>query len=366
MREMLTTLFPLAGNNPEPEQPEPAIMSMETYNQTLREHHLAPLWEALAGLVPDRPEPTAIAHHWDFNHLRQALLEAGSLISVEQAERRVLVLENPALPAGSSRITDTLYAGVQIVLPGEVAPPHRHTPAALRFILEASGGHTSVNGERTTMHPGDFVITPSWAWHSHGNLSQDPVIWLDGLDAPLMHFLKAGFRESYPAGENYVVTRPEGDSLARYGMGLVPITPVHHSPSSPIFSYPYERTRQALEDLSRHDEIDPHHGICLRYVNPLNGDWAIPTIGAEMRLLPAGFRTRPYRSNASAVFVCVEGELEIRMADESTHLLKAKDICAIPAWVEYRLSGGSSSAVAFSFSDRPVLEKLGVWREALG
>jgi hypothetical protein len=78
----------------------------------------------------------------------------GTLITAREAERRVLVLENPGL-RGASSITRTLYAGLQLILPGEVAPSHRHTQSALRFVLEGKGAYTAVDGERASMHPGD-------------------------------------------------------------------------------------------------------------------------------------------------------------------------------------------------------------------
>ncbi len=107
----------------------------------------------------------------------------------------MLILENPAL-RGQSAITQSLYAGLQLILPGEVAPSHRHTQSALRFIVEGSGAYTAVDGERTTMRPGDFIITPSWTWHDHGHDGTGPVIWLDGLDIPMIRFFDAGFAEN--------------------------------------------------------------------------------------------------------------------------------------------------------------------------
>ena len=95
-------------------------------------------------------------------------MESGSLITAKEAVRRVLILENPAMP-GSACITPSLYAGLQLILPGEVAPSHRHTQSALRFIVEGEGAYTAVDGERTIMREGDFVITPTWTWHDHGN-----------------------------------------------------------------------------------------------------------------------------------------------------------------------------------------------------
>ena len=107
----------------------------------------------------------------------------------------MLILENPAL-RGQSAVTQSLYAGLQLILPGEVAPSHRHTQSALRFIVEGSGAYTAVDGERTTMRPGDFIITPSWTWHDHGTRPDGPVVWLDGLDIPMIRFFDAGFAEN--------------------------------------------------------------------------------------------------------------------------------------------------------------------------
>src|SRR5437667_12280799 len=124
------------------------------------------------------------------------LIEAGSLITAKEAERRVLILQNPALREHSPpRITHSLFAGLQLILPGEIAPSHRHTQSALRFIIEGEGAYTAVDGERTTMRPGDFVITPSWSWHDHGNETKEPMVWLDGLDIPIVRLLDASFAE---------------------------------------------------------------------------------------------------------------------------------------------------------------------------
>lgn len=343
-----------AITNIEPTQAE----ERTRYYATLADEHLGPLWESLKGLVPSEPRPRAVAHQWKYADVRQRLIAAGELISAEEAERRVLVLQNPGLP-GASQITDTIYAGLQLILPGEVAPAHRHTQSALRFVIEGEGAFTAVDGERTSMHPGDFIITPAWTWHDHGSEGSGPVVWMDGLDVPLVRFLGAGFREEYNDNAQSI-TRPEGDADARYGLGLLPVD-MKPQPTSPIFNYPYSRTREALHRVAQTGEPDPHFGFALRYVNPTNGDWAIPTIAAGMRLLPAGTTTRGYRSSDGAVLVLVEGRLRARVGDAAFDLAP-KDIIALPGWTNYRFEA-SEDAVFFVFSDRPVHEKLGLWRE---
>jgi gentisate 1,2-dioxygenase len=257
----------------------------------------------------------------------------------------------------------SLFAGLQLIMPGEIARSHRHTAAALRFIVEGEGAYTAVDGEKTIMSEGDFVITPSWTWHDHGNESDGPMVWLDGLDMPLVNFLNAGFMEPYPE-ETQPVARPSGDSLARYGQGLMPDGYEHKGISSPIFNYPYERTRAALETLRRSDEWDASHGLKLRYVNPVNGDYAMPTIGCFMQLLPKGFTGTPYRSTDGTIFACVEGRGRTHVNGQSLEW-GPRDIFVLPSWHSYSHEP-SEDAVLFSFSDRPVQEKLGLWREQRG
>src|SRR6266498_6871 len=210
---------------------------------------MAPLWESMHQLVPPQPAPKYQAAHWDYDKVRPYLMESGSLITAKEAVRRVLILENPAMQ-GSACITPSLYAGLQLILPGEVAPSHRHTQSALRFVVEGEGAYTAVDGERTTMHPGDFIITPSWTFHDHGNPGDAPVVWLDGLDIPMVAFFDTGFAERHP-DESQPVTKPEGDSLARFGANLLPLEYEAESLTTPIFSYPYVRTRDALENIRR-------------------------------------------------------------------------------------------------------------------
>ena len=328
------------------------------YYRKLRSENLGPLWESLKGLVPSEPSPRAIPCCWHYETVRPRLIEAGALITAEEAERRVLVLQNPGLD-GLSQITDTLYAGLQLILPGEIAPAHRHSQSALRFVIEGQGAYTAVDGERTTMRPGDFIITPAWTWHDHGSAAEGPVVWMDGLDVPLVGFLRTGFREEH-SEQAQMVTRLEGTAAAKYGAGLLPINQ-RTTHTSPIFNYPYERTREALHVLSRNSDPDPHGGFALRYVNPTNGDWAIPTIAASMRLLPAGFRTQPYRSTDGVVMVLVEGRVKATVADQ-TFTLSPRSTLAVPAWQHHTLEA-SEDAVLFVYSDRPVHEKLGLWRE---
>jgi gentisate 1,2-dioxygenase len=334
----------------------------QAFYDEIAPRNLAPLWEVLRGLVTPQPVTPCVPAIWRYDEIRPHLMRSGSLITAQEAERRVLILRNPGLN-GQAAITHTLFAGLQLIMPGEVARAHRHTQSALRFIVEGEGAFTAVDGERTYMHPGDFIITPSWTWHDHGNETDHPVVWLDGLDIPLVTLLDASFMEPGNA-EQQMVTRPPGDSLARYGSGLLPVDWKPQTRTSPVFSYPYDRTREALEGMRRSDEWDPCHGLKLRYVNPASGEHAMPTIGTFMQLLPKGFATAPYRSTDGTVYVCVEGRGETTVGDQIL-AWGPRDVLVVPSWARHSHRALEES-VLFSFSDRPVQEKLGLWREDRG
>jgi gentisate 1,2-dioxygenase len=321
--------------------------------------HLAPLWTRLKSLVPAEPTPVGVAHRWAYAEVRPYVLESAQQISAKEAERRVLILENPGLP-GSSQITQSLYAGLQLIMPGEVAPAHRHTQSALRFIVEGHGAYTAVDGEKTLMEPGDFVITPGWTWHHHGHDGQGPMVWLDGLDIPMTHFFGSTFREDHH-DEVAAVTRPMGDALARYGSGLLPVGHQHRSLNSPVFNYPYARTRDALQQLAHAGAPDAHHGHLMRYINPVDGGWAMPTMATMIRWLPGGFDGLPYRSSDSMVFIVVEGRGELRLGEQRLPLTP-HDVVVVPGWLRYSVHA-SDDLVLFSYSDRVAQEKLGFWRE---
>ena len=320
---------------------------------------LAPLWEVLGALVPRTPAARIVPAHWRYAEIRDYVMEAGRLITAQEAERRVLILENPGTP-GESCITGTLYAGLQLILPGEVAPAHRHTQTALRLVLDGEGAYTAVDGERTTMHRGDFIITPPWTWHDHGNLGAEPVVWLDGLDIPTVRFFDGGFAEKSET-EYQTELRAEGDALARFGNNMVPVDfqPAKTDPTQ-LFSYPFARTRDSLLAISG-GPSDPHFGFKLRYVNPATGGPPMNTIGAFAQRLPAGFETKPYRSTDATVYVCLEGEGFAQVGDQS-YLFTENDVIVVPSWHTLRLHA-KTDAILFSFSDQPSQQALGLWRQ---
>jgi gentisate 1,2-dioxygenase len=210
------------------------------------------------------------------------------------------------------------------------------------------------------MRRGDFIITPAWTWHDHGNLSDQPVVWLDGLDIPTVRFFDAGFAE-HGAADTQPTTRPEGDALARYGNNMLPVD-FHQTPAQPtkVFVYPFSKTRASLMGIAR-GAIDAHFGHKLRYVNPATGASPMPTIGAFAQYLPAGFATKDYRATDSTVYVCLEGSGSAQIGDVHVEF-NLNDVFVVPSWHVLRLKAGSD-CILFSFSDRPMQQVLGLWRE---
>jgi len=335
-----------AATNPKREQLSSEIAAL----------NMKPLWERTMRLAPGTAAVPAI---WRWQQVQPHLMRSAEVITTQEAERRVLMLENPALK-GSTFATTTLYAGLQIILPGEIARTHRHAPNALRMIVEGVGAYTAVDGERVTMRPGDFVTTPNWAWHDHGNLGSEPVVWLDGLDTAFANLFGAHFREDYPQ-ESQPVSRAEGDAVARYGANLLPVDYRPQGRASPLLSYPYERTREALERLAKAGEPHVAHGYKLRYSNPATGGHAFPTMAVFMQWLPRGHAGRSYRSTDGAVFCVVEGRGSVGIGDARWDFAP-HDVFVVPSWAFYQLKA-ETDCVLFSYTDRAAQEALGFWRE---
>ena len=331
----------------------------QEFYQRIDQQNMTPLWEVLGALVPKAPTSPLQAALWRYADVRAHVMEAGRLITAAEAERRVLILENPAL-RGNSSITQSLYAGLQLIMPGEVAPAHRHAQSALRLVLDGEGAYTAVDGERTTMRRGDFIITPAWAWHDHGNLGNEPVVWLDGLDIPTVRFFDAGFAE-HGALATQETARPEGDALARYGNNMLPVD-FQQTASQPtkVFVYPFSKTRESLMGIAR-GAIDAHFGYKLRYVNPATGASPMPTIGAFAQYLPADFETKFCRATDSTIYVCLEGAGSAEIGGVTVDF-SLNDVFVVPSWHLLRLRA-ASDCVLFSFSDRPMQQVLGLWRE---
>lgn len=333
------------------------------YYDRLARQQLAPLWVFFHDWFSEIPRVHSKPHVWSYRQLRDLILDSADIIDPQEAERRVLVLENPGL-AGRRLATESLYAGLQVIMPGEVAPCHRHTPAALRFVVEGAGAYTTVNGEKAHMEPGDFIVTPPWTWHEHGHEGDGPTVWLDVLDVAMIHLFNASFTERGP-GKTFEGTAASLDSLYRHGMNMRPADYVRGNEASPVFNYPYSRSREVLERLKGHSEWDPCHALKMEYIDPTTGGPAIPTISTYLQLLPKGFAAEPYRTTAGTIYCVVEGTGEVHLhdGDKATTLEYAPwDIFVVPSWTSYAIVP-SSETTLFSASDQAAQQKLGMWRE---
>ncbi len=324
----------------------------------LANRHYSPLWQLMGGFGPE-PKTNLVPHLWRWQEARELLMRAGEVVPLEDALRRALGFRNPgSRPDQRTGATDSLWAALQLVLPGEFAPPHRHTPNAMRFIIEGSGAYTVVNGQRVAMEVGDFLLTPSWYWHEHGNEGDGPMIWLDGLDSPLISRLNQYVLEEddegrqdvdppYPAAYvNGLVDKPYGDPPA-VGQPLV---------------YKLADTLETLEFL-RDGVGDPYDDIIVEYKNPATHGPVLSTISAHLQLVRPGVSTASHQHTHSTVYHVVRGSGYSIIDGERVDWAKG-DTIGIPLWYSHSHHNPTGEdAILFSYTDRPAIAKLGLWRE---
>lgn len=330
----------------------------QDYRDALTARNLVPLWPSLrAVLPPEVPTRRTQATHWPYASLRPLLLQAGELTPIEKAERRVLVLANPGHGLEKMQASPAMYLGMQLLLPGEVAPAHRHTPNAIRMIVEGEGAYTTVGGEKCPMRRGDLILTPTGLWHEHGHEGRAPVVWLDVLDLPLVYYTETSYHLEGPS--QAVVPGAGARAYARGG--LVP-TPVFERSAKayPVLHYPWEEARAALLSLAASDPGLP--AVQLGYVNPETGGDAENILGYYALMLRPGETLRlPVRSPA-CVFHLIEGSVEARISDQSFPLAEA-DTCCAPGYTEVTLHNERRAEPSFLFiaDESPLHRKLGVY-----
>lgn len=326
----------------------------DDFHAAMRAANVSALWER-----PDRPNtPIEIAHVWRWRNIEPLIDAAVAATDMDNAERRVLVLHNPALlERGLSGASKTLSVNLQVLMPGERARPHRHTMAALRFVLEGSGAVTVVDGKTCPMERGDMILTPGWTWHEHMHDGAGRMVWIDVLDVPLHQFLDNGVFEPGPAHD---VPDLAPDS-AFAAPGLTPEPPSGAIAYSPMFRYPWAATVEALAAMPRGTD----GSRALRYTDPTTGGAAMATIDCYMLGLDEGQPTRPYRTNSSAVCVVVDGE-GVTEVDGTTLTWRENDVFALPhgGWISHKAA--SAEARLFQVSDREILHRMGLLREELG
>jgi gentisate 1,2-dioxygenase len=269
------------------------------------------------------PRPHFMPAHWSYEDAKAGLDAAGRLIDVTLAERRNLVMRNPA-PIAGFETSRTLVAAYQMILPGEHAPSHRHSSHALRVIIDGKGSYSIVDGEKTPMETGDVVLTPGWCWHGHGHDGDAPAYWFDGLDVPLTHLLEPMFYEEHPQKYQKV------ERVAQ--------------------TSPYRFTRADIARRLDAAGADPEgfHGPRATLETP-----TMPSMGLVMERLGSGARTKRYRTTANTIFHVVEGSGESTVGDERFAWSRG-DTFVAPGWhpIGHR---ATSDAQLFVLSDEPLL-----------
>jgi len=331
-------------------------MKLTELDSELEKNQLSGFWKTRVPL-----HASEAPYLWKWEELLDGLMKASETIGIEQAERRAIQLVSPHLPIKSP--SHTLQFSFSIVNPGEVARAHRHNMAAIRFVVQGKGAYTAVDGEKFPMAEGDLILTPNWTWHDHHNESEDPIIWLDGLDGPLIRSLNVLFFEEYEKSEQ-PVTRETGESLSRLGFARAPKKDETHLRGVP-FRYAWQDTYKALKTMSD-SERDPYDGTLLRYINPATGGFTYPTMSCEIQLFKAREKTRIHRHTSTALYHVFKGWG--RTAVGEGHLeWKKGDSFVVPLWQPHSHENLSDEeAILFSINDRPVMEALQLYREEAG
>jgi gentisate 1,2-dioxygenase len=326
---------------------------LDEIRQAWRDANVTALWETTA----HRPADSAPrAYHWKWQVLRPLIDQAIEVTTMENAERRVLALTNPDAIGGRNTTTN-LNGCLQVLMPGESARPHRHTPNALRFVLEGAGATTVVDGKNCRMREGDLIITPGMSWHAHTHEGTNPIVWFDALDVPLHQYLGTAMFEPGPP-KDFPKTADDGAFAVP---NIVPELSGAPSPYSPVFRYPWSASQAAL----RSAPLARDGSRRIRYVNPLTGGPVMSLVDCHMALLDAGAETIPFRTTSNAVGVVVEGNGTSRVGNE-TFAWQPKDIFSMPHgnWVSHRCEG--DSAILFVVTDREVLRRLDLLIEEYG
>lgn len=354
-----------------PDQPD-VTPALEELYRGFEEELLVPLWTELGDLMPGHPRSKAVAHVWRWEALRRLAARAGDIVPVGRGgERRAIALANPGL-GGRPFATPTLWAAIQYLMPGEDAPEHRHSQHAFRFIVEGEGVWTVVGRDPVPMRRGDFLPQAGWNWHAHHNATQEPMAWIDGLDIPFQYATEAQFfefgRDEISEDERITPRRSRSERLWGHP-GLRPVAAGEPTPGTPLLSYKWEHTNQALDDqLAIEAEgyggtVEPGHAA-VRFTNPASGADVLPTIRAEMHRIVRGVETMPVQETGSSVYQVFDGSGTVTIGDASWTVARG-DLFVVPSWQPFSVKSeagttdsDSGNLDVFRFSDSPMFDAL--------
>jgi gentisate 1,2-dioxygenase len=337
------------------------------FTKDIQQYNLGPLWEAIPEIMNHTPTPQAEAYLWSDELIKKKMAEAAEIFTPERGgERRAIYFQNPGLtyrqPWGWASTTQTIYAAVQMLLPGEKAPSHRHSQNALRFISEGTGAYTIVQGQRVFMEEGDFLITPKGLWHGHEHVGTEPMIWMDALDIPTVYAIGGTFFDPYEDSEDGLQRPevPDNFSEKRYQGGMVRPLGDGKYTIAPLANFKWNRTVDAIKGLMEFDP-DPNHGFAVEYINPSTGKSANPTLGTRMQFLPSGFHTKALRHTHSTVYQVHKGS-GYSVINGVRFDWKKGDYFVIPNWAWYE-HVASEDSYLFSVNDLPIMERFDLEQE---
>jgi gentisate 1,2-dioxygenase len=331
--------------------------ALKAFEAELESKNFKGYWQNVQGDVDREPVPSFEPCHWKGKDLFAAMEKAGDVVGLDVSFRRVIQMWNPSLKNGTSR---TLVLNLQLLKPGEDALSHRHMAGAIRFILKGHGTRLIVEGESFEIGEGDFVTTPSWTWHDHENHGGQAMMWLDGLDSPLVRLLETDFHEPDPR-KKQPVTKPEGYTLATMG-ALRPSWVRQNSIQPPAFCYKWEDTEKALSKVGEQPG-DPYDGIVLEYANPVTGGPTLPTMSCQIHMLRSNEKTKTHRHTSSTIYHVWKGSGVTTIGDKRYEWEKG-DSFVVPLWYHHRHENTSKDpAVLFVMSDKPLMAAIGHYRE---
>jgi gentisate 1,2-dioxygenase len=354
----------------------------------LHARHMFPFWASSTDIAHDEIKQLmgsakALPYLWSYDRdIEPILNRAAELVTMDDSERRSLILINPGLAPRRATVS-TMYTAYRLNDANEIMPPHRHSPNAIRFGLTGDGNFTGVEGEDITFGPGDMVLTPIDTWHNHGTVGDQPAVNLSVLDLPLVETLNAVYFEhdyseivdGKPVRLKQQTARYPSDYSQRiYGTGGMMPRFVKHGRgagvTSPMYVYRWAMMRELLE---RHKDWDgdPHEALMVEYVDPSNGKPVFKTMTFFAQMLRPGEKTLPLRQTASLLVAPFEGR-GYSIVDGKRFDWNRFDTLAVPggAWCEHVNGSDTEPVFLFVASDEPALRAFDLhkkWgREASG
>jgi gentisate 1,2-dioxygenase len=344
--------------------------------------HMFPFWATSTDVDHDEVKqllatPKAVPFVWSCeNDIEPILHRAVELVTMEDSERRSLVLVNPGLAPRRATVS-TMYTAYRLNDANEIMPPHKHSPSAIRFGLKGEGNFTGVDGENIVFGPGDMVLTPNDTWHNHGTVGNEQALNLSVLDLPLVETLNAiHFDHDYKEEvDGKLVSLKQqtarftpdysqktygyGGLMPRFSKGLKRGAGF----SSPMFVYRWEMMRELLE-RHKDDDGDAHDGLMVEYIDPTSGGPVFKTITFFVQMLRPGEKTLPVKTTSSLLVSPYEGRGH-SMVDGKRYDWNKFDTLAVPGgvWFEHHNDSDKEPLFLFVASDEPTLKKLDLYKK---